>query len=66
MVIADVFSDQSSQVNLVAYNHVIQQVSATAFDPTFGHSVAGMRSVPDDRLAKSSFTPLALRSGLRQ
>ncbi len=39
VVIVDVFPDQSSQVSLTKNNHMIQQVSATALHPSFGHPV---------------------------
>ena len=39
MVIADVVTDQSAQVDRIEHDHVIQQISATAPHPTFGNPV---------------------------
>src|SRR5579864_1508215 len=39
MVIANVVPNQTSQVLFVQWNHMVQQLSAAASDPTFRYSV---------------------------
>jgi hypothetical protein len=39
MIIGDVILEETTQVNLVACNYVIQEISAAASDPTFCNSI---------------------------
>jgi hypothetical protein len=39
VVAADIVLDETAQVSLVEDEYVIQKISATASDPTLGHSI---------------------------
>jgi hypothetical protein len=45
VVVVDVFAQQAIQVPLVHDNHVIQQLPASAADPSFGNSILPWTSI---------------------
>ena len=39
VIVGDVIPDQTAQMNIIEDDHVIEKLSATASDPTFGDSI---------------------------